>query len=143
VLFTHRRQPALRDAAGTRASRHLVHERVVAAGVQYQDAQLRGADELEHGVEAGGFDREVTVARELRIHGDQVVFAVRFHAVAGVVHHRELCAVGLGAERLQRLVQRRLREVRADVDCETGAAQGIRDEPGIRLRVRQCRDGLV
>ena len=138
----HRRQ-SLRGPANAVAA-----ERVVAAGIEDDDVQLRPCPLhlLEHQLGVDHLEIEVLQARRVGVHRHQPVRPGHLHPVPGVVEQRHFRSGDRLAELLHRAVEPRLVEIglRAAADQrEAEFLQRTRDQAGVVARVHQGRDAAI
>ncbi|MGF6427790.1 hypothetical protein ABIE91_003010 [Bradyrhizobium elkanii] len=92
-------EPAAGGGAGGERAAHLRCERIVAAGIEDDEAETSGVGDLQHhALQADRFIGGVGIALQFGIDRDQPVVAVDLHAVAGEVHRRHVGARGIAAE---------------------------------------------
>ena len=128
---------------GDRA-RQPIDERIVAAGVEQDDAKLpRLRDLAEEQIERQRLVDQVALALELRIGRQQVVLASHLHAVAGVVDHRHIGPLRLDAELPQRTAQLAEIGVVDLVDLEVQPTKRLTDRPRVVDRIGQFGRMLI
>jgi hypothetical protein len=137
----------LRETAGLR-TRPVIPERVIAASIE-QDEVDPGAGFFHLVENARGADRlhkDVTFIERMGVDRDQIVEAVRLHAMAGIIEQRDVGAGQLMAELLQGAVEAGFVEVKLGAAADHEKAerqQRIRHQPGVGGGVWQRGDGAV
>nr|WP_229193350.1 hypothetical protein [Bradyrhizobium brasilense] len=130
-------------AGGERAA-HLRRERIVATGIEDDEAEACGVGDLQHhALQADRFIGGVGIALQLGIDRDKPVVAVDLHAVAGEVHCRHVGAGGIASEGDQAAPHL----VEAGIgDQRHGKAEALQrgcDIAGIIRRIGQRRHAFV
>ena len=125
-----------------------VRERIVAAGVEHQDAHLarHRRQRVQDVVEAHRLDRNVGFPLRIDVDRNQKILAVDLQAVAGVKHQRHgIGALGrdLAGEFADRLPHLALRKIGRGRNLEAGIGQQLRDRPGVIGRIGQRRHRAI
>ena len=119
-------------------------ERIVAAGIQHEDARPRrqSAERVEHVVQPHALQRNVGLALGIEIHGNEIVLAVDLQAVAGIEHQGDrIGAAGtdLAGEVRDRRPHLVLRQIGGGRDGKAGVAEQLRHALGVVGGVGQLR----
>jgi hypothetical protein len=133
----------LREAL--RGSREALAERVVAAGVQDHQVHrvARGIELLHHRGQVERGERDLVLARDVGIDGNEVVAPAHLHAVAGEIEHPGRVARELVAELAQREVHLLQRRVLALDHGEARGLELLRDVGAVVHRVGQRGVGVL
>jgi hypothetical protein len=130
------------DVEGARAhgSGEAARERIVAAGIEEEDAGLCAAlHRALHRLQAYHLHVERRDARQLRIDGDQIVLARYQQSVPGVEEHRRPGGLESSGEVADGLVESGLVEIEGLDDVKAEPCQGGADVDGIVSRVFEPR----
>ena len=132
---------ALDRGASRRADRalQLVGQRIVAAGVEHQDAQVLGLLQiLEDVVDAGGA-AQIGLVGKLGIDRNQIVDPRILQRVTAVIEHRHVGIARCAGEPDGGVLHFVLVEIEADDGLEAGALQRRADIFGVMRRIGQMR----
>ena len=129
-----------RASGDAEAARHPVDERIVAAGVEQQDADLLGLRHLaEEELERQRLIDQVALPLELGVGRQQVVLVVDLDAMAGIEDQRRVRLLSADAEGTERPSKRALVGVVGFFDLEIEMPQRLGDPTRVVDRVRQGR----
>ena len=100
--------------------RHARDKRVIAAGIQDDKAELGGGVHLcQHGIERHTLERHIGITSEPDVDGDEIVGAVHFDPMAGIIHNGPVCPGDQIAEIRKGLDHLRAIEIVVVLDRET------------------------
>ncbi len=133
------------DGARTDRPLHLLRERVVAAGIENDQPELlRRFDRDQHPVQRKGLVVNVSVGLQRRIDRNQIVRAIEFDAMTGVIDHGHVGIARLGAELAQGTPHLRPGQIKPGIDAvEAGLLEHGDDGRGIVGGILQPGDVLV
>ncbi|MGY3119219.1 hypothetical protein ACVWXQ_003156 [Bradyrhizobium sp. S3.14.4] len=117
-------------------------QRIVAAGIEHEDAQILGLLQIVHDVVDTYEALEVCFIRQHSIDRHQIVDAVVLHRMAAVVEHRDVGAAGGAREADGQVLHVGLAQVDTLEHLETAALERGCDVFGVMRRVGKlrCRD---
>jgi len=119
-------------------------ERVVAAGIQHQDAQrcAGSLDPLQHAPRRVSLVGHVGLLFRVEIDRDQVVFSLHLHAVAGVVEEGDVIGADTLDEGIDSSVEGAQIGVRCGLHLETELPERGRQGLGVMYGVAQGTGGI-
>ncbi len=125
-------------ARGIGLRQQLIRERIVAAGIEHQDAHAAGALQIgEDIVDPRHLRPDIGAASQPGVHRHEIVGALKLKAVTAIEEQRSVSACGRVGKASERIIHAALVEIDPLDHFEAGALQHLRDIGRVIARIGQ------